>query len=90
MGKCPGSDSLRGVLEVTYKVCPDCGRELEIMSCAPTTTCECGFVAYSNMASCLKWCAHAKDCVGEKAYYEFMRRYEDPDAEKGLLLENAS
>jgi len=73
MNRCPGSDRLRDMVEITYKRCPECGAEIEIMSCSPTAVCECGFTAYTDTASCIKWCAHAKECVGESAYAEYMK-----------------
>ena len=69
---CPGSDALRGNVTISEKICPQCGRELELFSSEPYTTCECGFVAYNDAQSCIKWCAYAKACVGEEIYNKFM------------------
>ena len=71
MAKCPGADRLRGV-KITEKTCPNCGRQIEIFSIFPTATCECGFVAYNETQSCVKWCAFARECVGAELYEKYM------------------
>jgi hypothetical protein len=78
INRCPGSDRLREMVKITYKPCPECGRELEIMSCLPSTTCVCGFVAYSETASCIRWCAHARECVGDDVYDQYMSSHTPP------------
>jgi len=69
--RCPGADFLRSNITISEKNCPECGHEIEIFSCEPYTTCECGFTAYNEIQSCIKWCAYAKDCVGEDTYNKF-------------------
>jgi hypothetical protein len=71
MQKCPGSNVLRGA-KITEKTCPECGRQIEIFSIFPVTVCECGFTAYNETQSCIKWCAYARDCVGEDMYEKLM------------------
>jgi hypothetical protein len=72
--RCPGAQGLSGTPTWVEKTCPECGRIIEIFSVDPFVTCECGFVAYNDTQSCIKWCAHAKDCVGEEIYNRFMNR----------------
>ena len=55
------------------KICPQCGHEIEMFSIDTSRTCEhCGFVAYNDTLSCVQWCAHAKQCVGEEMYNAMM------------------
>ena len=54
---------------IIEKICPQCGHEIEMFSIDTQMPCEhCGFVAYNDTLSCVQWCAHAKDCVGEEMY----------------------
>jgi len=69
---CPGAQRLR-TPEIIEKICPECGREIELFSNEPHTKCECGFIAYNDTQSCIKWCAHARACVGEEVYDRFVR-----------------
>ena len=69
---CPGAATLRGTPTITEKNCPECGREIEIFSIDTHVVCECGFIAYNDTQSCIKWCQHAKECVGEEVYNKFM------------------
>jgi len=69
-GQCPGAQRLR-VPEIIEKTCPECGREIEIFSNQTHTQCECGFIAYNDAQSCIKWCAHARECVGDEIYNRF-------------------
>ena len=88
MNRCPGSDRLRVMPTVAIKICPECGREIEIFSIETHVTCECGFVAYNDTQSCMQWCAHARECVGGKIYDEYMRSRAEPavktDAVSGM------
>jgi NADH pyrophosphatase NudC (nudix superfamily) len=65
---CPGVSRLKTpTLEI--KICPVCGSEIELFSTDIAVTCEkCGFVAYNDMQSCISWCKHAKQCIGEELY----------------------
>ena len=59
---------------IVEKICPQCGHEIEMFSIDTQMTCEhCGFVAYNDTLSCVQWCAHAKDCVGEEMYEQMMK-----------------
>jgi hypothetical protein len=42
-----------------------CGREIEIFSVDTHVVCECGFVAYNDTQSCIRWCRYARECVGK-------------------------
>lgn len=66
--KCPGAISLRGTPTLTEKICPECGEIIEIFSIDTQVQCECGFVAYNNIQSCVSWCSHARECVGDEMY----------------------
>ena len=68
LDRCPGSANLRTpTLKITK--CPECGHEIEIFSNEVKVTCSnCGFVVYKDISSCVKWCKHARDCLGEEAY----------------------
>jgi hypothetical protein len=68
LNHCPGAGALRGNVTISEKICPECGREIELFSCEPYGVCECGFVAYNDTQSCVQWCAHARECVGEELY----------------------
>lgn len=47
---------------------------IEIFSCDAQMACEnCGFVIYNDKLSCVKWCAKAKECVGEEMYNRLMQ-----------------
>jgi len=70
---CPGASRLR-VPEIIDKICPECGREIELFTIDTHMPCECGFIAYNDTQNCLKWCAYAKQCVGEEIYNRFMSR----------------
>jgi len=51
------------------KTCPECGEEVEIFSTDIKVACrKCGFIIYNDIESCIQWCTHAKDCVGEELY----------------------
>jgi hypothetical protein len=68
MSGCPGAASLKGAQKITVKICPECGKEIEIFSRDTHVICECGFIAYNNAQSCIKWCKHALECVGVEVY----------------------
>ena len=66
--RCPGSASLR-TPTLSVRRCPECGAEVEMFSSDLKVACGgCGFVIYNDITSCVKWCRHAKDCLGEEAY----------------------
>ena len=70
--KCPGAGALRGSVTIKEKNCPECGKVIELFSCDPYAVCGCGFTAYNEAQTCIKWCAYARECVGEEVYNRFM------------------
>ena len=65
---CPGADAIRGAPTLKEKVCPNCGEIIEIFSNEIKVQCKCGFVAYNDIQSCIRWCARARECVGDDVY----------------------
>lgn len=58
---------------IQEKICPCCGNIIEMFSIDTEMACEqCGFVAYNDTLSCVQWCKHAKECVGEEMYNYMM------------------
>jgi len=41
---------------------------IEIKECP-----NCGFIIYNDINSCIQWCKHAKECVGEELYKKLMK-----------------
>jgi hypothetical protein len=65
---CPGAANIR-TPTLTIKKCPQCGDEVEVFSNDVSVKCsKCGFVVYNDIASCVQWCKHARECVGEEMY----------------------
>ncbi len=55
------------------KICPNCGEIIELFSIDTQVPCErCGFVAYNDTLSCVRWCEHARKCVGDEMYEKMM------------------
>jgi hypothetical protein len=72
MQRCPGASAIR-TPTITEKICPECGKEIELFSIDPYVKCECGFIAYNDTQSCLEWCAYAKECVGDEVYERYLK-----------------
>jgi hypothetical protein len=72
MLRCPGASNIGGTPTLTIKICPTCGREIEIFSVDTQVQCECGFTAYNDIQSCVRWCSFAKECVGGTMYAKIM------------------
>lgn len=71
MDGCQGKPRTPTIIE---KICPVCGNEIEMFSIDSEMACDhCGFVAYNDTLSCVQWCAHAKQCVGEEMYNHMMK-----------------
>jgi predicted RNA-binding Zn-ribbon protein involved in translation (DUF1610 family) len=66
---CPGSDSLRNPRPEEI-ACPSCGEAVEIWSDEAEARCPaCGeTVSRALPASCLNWCARARECIGPEKY----------------------
>ncbi len=71
---CPGAINSRDVRPDDID-CPFCGVQVEIWSDEPFATCpNCGReVTQSRGASCVDWCASARECVGSEKYERLMR-----------------
>ncbi|MDR3279346.1 MAG: hypothetical protein LBT23_02435 [Synergistaceae bacterium] len=66
---CPGAIGVKGAPTIKIKVCPECGKNIEIFSNITKNPCtNCGFIVYNDSMSCVKWCRYAKECVGEELY----------------------
>lgn len=71
---CPGAANLR-TPTLTIRKCPQCGEEVEVFSNDAAVKCSrCGFVVYNDMESCIQWCRHAKECLGNGVYGKLVRR----------------
>jgi DNA-directed RNA polymerase subunit RPC12/RpoP len=68
-GSCPGSKLFKEI-KPDYLECPHCRREIEIWTDELLIHCpHChGTVSQQRGASCIDWCAFAKDCVGAKKF----------------------
>lgn len=59
---------------IEEKICPQCGHTIEIFSTDTEVACEnCGFVVYNDALSCVQWCKHARQCVGDAMYEQMMQ-----------------
>jgi ribosomal protein S27E len=68
LDRCPGSANIR-TPTLSIRRCPECGGEVEIFSSDAKVECmRCGFVIYNDTASCIQWCKHATECLGEERY----------------------
>jgi hypothetical protein len=58
-----------------------CGGDIDLFSIDVKGVCDrCGFVAFNDTKSCVKWCKYARECVGDDIYDHFMAN----EAEKGV------
>ena len=73
LNRCPAADRFRGAPTITEKICPQCKEVIEIFSVDTHVVCDCGFIAYNDTQSCIKWCKYARECVGEEIYDKFMK-----------------
>ncbi|MDA8217560.1 MAG: hypothetical protein M0Z94_08100 [Dehalococcoidales bacterium] len=66
---CPGAAGIRDP-RPEYENCPYCGYEVEIWSDEVRVRCpQChNLVVKGRQASCIDWCEHARECIGEEAY----------------------
>ncbi len=81
--RCPGS---LGFVQPKPEMfaCPACGREVEIWSDEATRECPaCGKTVFRpGMQSCLDWCKHAVECVGDEKLAQYVRM-------KGMMRKQA-
>ncbi len=68
MNKCPGQDDRN--LKVDVLACQYCGQEVEIFSDEFKVTCpQCKKpVCRDRVPSCIDWCAHGRECIGEEKW----------------------
>ena len=80
---CPGSLGFVQPKPESFR-CPSCGRDVEIWSDEATGNCPvCSKTVFRpGMQSCLDWCKHAKECVGDEKLTQYTRT-------KGLLRKQA-
>jgi hypothetical protein len=66
--RCPGQDGRS--LQASMHTCPNCAAEVEIFSDETRVKCHaCGkYVCKDEVPSCAKWCARARECVGEERW----------------------
>ena len=71
---CPGSTVFREPQPTDVR-CPHCGGETEIWSDEPMARCmHCGeWITQARGASCIDWCAFAKECIGSEKYARLMQ-----------------
>jgi len=69
---CPGAAAIKGTPTLKEKTCPQCGGIIELFSTDIQIPCSCGFIAYNDIQSCVRWCAYARRCVGDEAYENMM------------------
>jgi hypothetical protein len=76
---CPGAANLK-TPTLSIRKCPQCGEEVELFSNDISVKCSsCGFTVYNDIESCIQWCRHAKECVGEETYTRLMARKNVPE-----------
>jgi hypothetical protein len=66
--KCPGQDGRN--LKVELADCPECGYQLEMFSDEMKVKCpKCkAQVCRVRLPTCISWCKHARECVGEEKW----------------------
>ena len=76
--RCPGNDG-RSLTAGIYK-CPRCGGEVELFSDEGRRRCpSCGATVVKEQApSCIVWCQHARECLGEERFEALTSRSDDP------------
>ena len=61
-------------ISVKYRICPQCGNEIEIFSIDAEAVCEnCGFTIYNDVQTCAQWCQYARQCFGDEVYESLVR-----------------
>lgn len=74
LSNCPGAQRFRQPEPEIIK-CPECGEEIEIWTDEIKATCpKCKkSIMREGGLSCLEWCKYAKECVGDKAYAQYLQ-----------------
>jgi len=81
LDRCPGLFNIRTPV-LTIKKCPQCGEEIEIFSNDVSVKCSrCGFLVFSDIVSCIRWCRYAKECAGEETYNRLLAGSKIPPPE---------
>ena len=79
LDKCPGAADMR-TPTLKIKNCPECNCEVELFSVDINGKCPCcGFVVYNDIESCIQWCKHAIECVGEDVYNKMVEKRKSDD-----------
>ena len=66
---CPGAANIKGTPTLKIKKCPACGADVEVFSTDIQVYCPCCSLAiYNDLQSCIKWCAYARECIGDEMY----------------------
>jgi hypothetical protein len=80
VNKCPGQDDR--FIKAEKIICPGCGYEMEIFSDEMKVRCpKCKILACKDrLPSCIDWCKHAKDCVGEEKWKQLKGKDKDSPA----------
>lgn len=78
---CPGAGNIKGTPTLEVKICPQCGKEIELFSTDARRVCECGFEAFNEVLSCIKWCQYARDCVGDEMYERLVNGKPEEEAQ---------
>lgn len=75
--RCPGQDMRN--LRVSVHKCPNCGAEVEMFSDEIRVRCQkCHTPVYrEQVPSCIDWCAHARECLGEARWTELKGHVEE-------------
>ena len=74
LDKCPGASNTR-TPTIQLKECPRCGAEVEMFSIDMQMNCpKCGLTVYNDLESCIQWCEHARECVGEETYERLKKK----------------
>ncbi len=70
--RCPGSSTFAQP-KIDLVKCPGCGEDVEVWSDEPTGQCtNCGRTATrSSTQSCMDWCKHAQECLGDEKYKQY-------------------
>lgn len=72
--ECPGAQKFKRP-EPEFIKCPSCGEEVEIWTDEVKATCpKCKKpVTRQDGASCLEWCKCARECIGDRAYNNYLK-----------------
>lgn len=77
LDRCPGSANIR-TPTLSIKKCPECGCDVELFSSDAKVACDnCGFVVYNDISSCIQWCPHARECLGEEQYRKLVEHKDE-------------